>query len=65
MTSEPTFILIVTDCVPKSEENPEGFKDTGTVYFTREKGQEAYRKAVDAGCYGASLCLVLESTDYF
>jgi hypothetical protein len=65
MPEEQTFTVVVTDKVPVCEAFPEGFRDHWTVYFTREEAQKAYRKAKENGCYAASVCLVLESTDYF
>lgn len=64
MNAPQTFIVVVTDKVPASKLHPDGFIDRGTVHFTREDADKAYRNAVSAGCYGASVCLVLESTDY-
>lgn len=40
-------------------------RETWSVHETRQDADVAYAEAIAAGAYTASICRVIESTDYF
>lgn len=65
MPNKQQWHLVAVTYLDRTEQGKPNMQDVWNVYETPQEAKAAYDAAIEAGAYTASICRVIESTDYF
>lgn len=65
MPRKQQWHIVAFTYLDRTEKGNPKMHDAWTAHETLQEAQAAYDAAIEAGAYTASICRVIESTDYF
>ncbi len=65
MSRKQQWHIVAVTYLDRTENGTPNMRDVWDVYETLPEAKAAYDEAIEAGAYTASICRVIESTDYF